>query len=191
MFSPEIARGASGVVTSKWTVRYDMLSAQQASDGTDLKHILVTTDGSELAGKAVAAGIRLAVALHARLTFVTVTPPLASLGDQESAFASMPEAVRHQALAYLGADADRTLSAALSAANKAGVNADALKVENRHPHEAIIAAAQSRNADLIVMASHGRSGIKAVLLGSVTQKVLVHSALPVLVCPATEPRSPA
>jgi nucleotide-binding universal stress UspA family protein len=79
------------------------------------------------------------------------------------------------------ADADRTISAALSAAKTAGVSADTLKVEDRHPHAAIIAAAKSRSADMILMASHGRSGIKAVLLGSVTQKVLTHSGLPVLV----------
>lgn len=156
-----------------------------------MKHILVATDGSEFAGTAVAAGIGLTDALRGRITFVTVTTPIATLGDRGTAFASMPEVVRHQALAYLAADADRTLSAALSEAREAGVSADTLKVENRHAHEAIIAAAKSRGADLIVMASHGRSGIKAVLLGSVTQKVLVHSALPVLVCPATESRSPA
>ncbi len=57
-----------------------------------------------------------------------------------------------------------------------------MKLENYHPHEAVIAAAKSKGAELIVMASHGRSGMKAVLLGSVTQKVLVHSEVPILVC---------
>lgn len=146
-----------------------------------MKHILIATDGSELAGKAVAAGIQLAAALGAHITFLTVTAPLATLGEQDTAFAGLPEAVRRQGLAYLAADADRTMSAALSAAKAAGVSADTLKVEDRHPHEAIIAAAKSRSADVILMASHGRSGIKAVLLGSITQKVLTHSSLPVLV----------
>jgi nucleotide-binding universal stress UspA family protein len=146
-----------------------------------LKHIVIATDGSELAGKAVAEGIQLAGSLGAHITFLTVTSPLASLGDQDAAFAQLPEAVRHQALVYLASDADRTLSAALSAAKTAGVSADSMRIESRQPHEAIIAAARSKGADLILMASHGRSGIKAVLLGSVTQKVLTHSDLPVLV----------
>lgn len=146
-----------------------------------MKHIVIATDGSELAGKAVAEGIRLARALGARVTFLTVTSPLASLGDQDAAFVSLPKTVRHQALAYLDSDADHTLSAALSAAKAASVNADSIKVESRQPHEAIIATAKSSGADLILMASHGRSGIKAVLLGSVTLKVLTHSDMPVLV----------
>jgi nucleotide-binding universal stress UspA family protein len=147
-----------------------------------LKKILIATDGSELESKAVAEGIGLAKALGSHITILTVTAPLNSLGDQGIAFASLPESIRRQALAYLAGDADRTLSAALSAAKTAGVSADAMKLENQHPHDAIIAAAKSNGAELIVMASHGRSGMKAVLLGSVTQKVLTHSKLPVLVC---------
>lgn len=147
-----------------------------------MKHILIATDGSELASKAVAEGICLAAALDAQITFLTVTAPLASLGDQNTAFTAMPESVRRDALAYLAGDADRTLSIALAAANSAGIDADILKVENNQPHEAIIAAAKSTGTDLIVVASHGRSGIKAILLGSVAQKVLTHSELPVLVC---------
>jgi len=156
-------------------------AASRQSEFADLKHIIIATDGSELAGKAGAEGIQLARVLGARVTFLTVTSPFASLGDQDTAFAGLPEAVRHQALAYLNADADRTLSAAVSAAKAAGVNADSMKVESRQPHEAIIATAKLSGADLILMASHGRSGIKAVLLGSVTQKVLTHSEAPVLV----------
>ena len=147
-----------------------------------MKEILIATDGSELASKAVTEGIGLAKALCCHITIITVTAPLTSLGDQETAVARLPESVRRQALAYLAGDADRTLSAGLSAAKTEGVSADAMRVENLNPHEAIIAAAKSRGADLIVMASHGRTGMKAVLLGSVTQKVLVHSEVPVLVC---------
>ncbi len=147
-----------------------------------MKHILVATDGSELASKAVTEGIRLAGALHAQVTFLTVTSPFASLGDHDTAFAQLPENVRSQALAYLDADANQTLSTALSAAQAAGVKADVVKVESRHPHEAILATATSMSTDLIVVASHGRSGVKSLLLGSVTEKVLTHSHLPVLVC---------
>jgi nucleotide-binding universal stress UspA family protein len=147
-----------------------------------LIHILVATDGSELADEAVTQGVRLAADLHAQVTFLTVTSPFASLGDHGAAFAQLPEDVRSQALSYLDADANHTLSAALSTAQAGGVRADIVKVESRHPHEAIVATAESKKADLIVMASHGRSGIKSLLLGSVTEKVITHSHLPVLVC---------
>jgi nucleotide-binding universal stress UspA family protein len=109
-----------------------------------LKHILVATDGSELASKAVSEGLRLASILRAQVTFLTVTSPFASLGDHDAAFAQLPANVRNQALAYLDSDADRTLSVALSTAQAAGVKADVVKVESRHPHEAIIATAKSK-----------------------------------------------
>jgi len=57
-----------------------------------------------------------------------------------------------------------------------------VQIEEDHPYEAIINAAQQRGCDLIVMASHGRSGIAAIVLGSVTTKVLTHTKIPVLVC---------
>ena len=147
-----------------------------------MDHLIVATDGSELAGKAVAEGIQLASTLGARITFVTVIAPFASIVDLAAAFPGLPGAVRQQALEYLTADADRTLSDALSAAQFAGVTADTAKIESRHPHEAIISVAKSKGAHLILLASHGRSGAKAMLLGSVTQKVLAHSDVPVLVC---------
>ena len=59
---------------------------------------------------------------------------------------------------------------------------EGLQVEHDRPYETIIAVAKDRGCDLIVMASHGRSGLAAVLLGSVTTKVLTHTATPVLVC---------
>ena len=147
-----------------------------------MNHILIATDGSELASKAVTEGISLASALGAHITFLTVTAPLASLGDPNHAFKGMAESVRRDALAYLAADADRTLLSAQAAADSAGIKANILKVENNHPHEAIITTAKSTGADLIIVASHGHSGMKAMLLGSVAQKVLAHSKLPVLVC---------
>ena len=59
---------------------------------------------------------------------------------------------------------------------------DTIQVENEQPFQAIIAAAENKGCDLIVMASHGRSGLSGVLLGSVTNKVLTHTKTPVLVC---------
>jgi nucleotide-binding universal stress UspA family protein len=67
------------------------------------------------------------------------------------------------------------------AARKARVAFDLTYVTSDHPYAAIIEAAKQKGCDLIVMASHGRRGPKAVLLGSETQKVLTHSQIPVLV----------
>ena len=146
------------------------------------RHILIPTDGSELASKAVAEGVKLAGALGSRITFLTVSVPFASLGDHEHAFSGLPDTVRQQAQAYLEAEGRAALATSSSIAKSAGVAAATLWLENNHPYDAIIDAAKSKGADLILMASHGRSGIKAVLLGSTTQKVLAHTQLPVLVC---------
>jgi nucleotide-binding universal stress UspA family protein len=68
------------------------------------------------------------------------------------------------------------------AAKAVGVPCETVQLEHDHPYKAIIATAKDKGCDLIVMASHGRSGISAVLLGSVTNKVLTHTNIPVLVC---------
>jgi nucleotide-binding universal stress UspA family protein len=69
-----------------------------------------------------------------------------------------------------------------NAAKQAGVPCDTVQMEDVQPHEAIIATATDRGCDLIVMGSHGRSGLSAIVLGSVTNKVLIYSKTPVLVC---------
>ena len=70
-----------------------------------------------------------------------------------------------------------------NAAKEACVSCKTIQVENGQPHQAIIAAAEDRGCDLIVMSSHGRSGLSMLLIGSVTNKVLAHAKTPVLVCP--------
>jgi nucleotide-binding universal stress UspA family protein len=80
------------------------------------------------------------------------------------------------------AHAEKILSGVAEAARLAGVVCEIVQIEEDHPYEAIINAAQQRGCDLIVMASHGRSGIAAIVLGSVTTKVLTHTKIPVLVC---------
>ena len=74
------------------------------------------------------------------------------------------------------------LNRAADAAKQAGVPCETIQVKDAQPYQAIIATAADRGCDLIVMASHGRSGLSAVLLGSVTNKVLTHTKIPVLVC---------
>jgi nucleotide-binding universal stress UspA family protein len=78
--------------------------------------------------------------------------------------------------------ATSALDRAANAAKEAGVSCETIQVENEQPHQAIIAAAEDKGCDLIVMSSHGRSGLSMLLIGSVTNKVLTHAKIPVLVC---------
>jgi nucleotide-binding universal stress UspA family protein len=140
-------------------------------------HILIATDGSDLAAKAVEAGLRLAAYVGARATVLTVTEPFHTLSFIPSQVTFTPAEYRRHADDY----ARRILREAQAQAGSAGVACDAVWAEHEHPHEAILDAAQSRACDLIVMASHGRRGLSAVVLGSQTVKVLTHSTRPVLV----------
>ena len=79
--------------------------------------------------------------------------------------------------------ATSVLDRAANAAKEAGVSCETIQVENGQPHQAIIAAAEDKGCDLIVMSSHGRSGLSMLLIGSVTNKVLTQAKTPVLVCP--------
>lgn len=143
------------------------------------KHILIPTDGSGLSRKAVAGAIDLARAIGAKVTVVfaapTATPivyrrlmPVGYMTPQKHA-----QAIKRTAGQYLGA--------AQKAAKKARVRCETVCVTNDFPAQAILAVAKKRKCDLIYMASHGRRGISALLLGSETQKVLTHAKIPVLV----------
>jgi nucleotide-binding universal stress UspA family protein len=77
--------------------------------------------------------------------------------------------------------AEKTLGAVVRAAQAAGVACETVQIAHEHPYQAIIDTAKSKDCDLIVMASHGRHGISAIVLGSETVKVLTHSKIPVLV----------
>ena len=94
----------------------------------------------------------------------------------------MPEDFRKYAVDYLYGEAQRALDSATAAAGAEGAPSAAVQCENDHPHQSILETAQSRGCGLIVMASHGRRGISALVLGSETMKVLTHSTVPVLVC---------
>ena len=93
----------------------------------------------------------------------------------------MPEAFAKHA-EHIKQHATKVLSHVAEAAQKAGVRCETVQLEHDQSYEAIIKTAEDKGCDLIVMASHGRSGISAVLLGSVTNKVLTHTKIPVLVC---------
>ena len=145
------------------------------------KHVLVPTDGSDLSAKAITHGVSLASALGARLTVVTVTAPLHVLAESPLLGSNAPEEFAAYAANRISEEARRSLAAARMAAKLGKVACDTLQVEHEEPHMGIIDTAKSHACDLIVMASHGRRGVSAILLGSETLKVLTHSTIPVLV----------
>ena len=95
--------------------------------------------------------------------------------------ARMIEDTPAQYKARMHKEAEKTLNAAISCAKSEGVVCEAIQLEHEHPYQAIIDTATSKSCDLIVMASHGRHGVSAIILGSETVKVLTHCKIPVLV----------
>lgn len=142
------------------------------------KHILIATDGSELATKAVEQGLALAKALGAKATAVNVTESWVAVAPGEYAI-TFPIDEYEKACA---AGAAMTLGAVREIAQRIGVECDTLHAKDQLPAEGIIETAKSRGCDLIVMASHGRRGVARLLLGSQANKVVTHSTVPVLIC---------
>lgn len=140
------------------------------------KRILVPTDGSEITVKAIDTAIELSRSVGASLCTLSVKEPF-----PYSAISEMQPTPPQEFF-----DAQERIAAArieivVASAVRAGVPCEARTVEALHPWEAIIDHARRMDCDLIVMASHGRRGVTALLLGSETQKVLTHSKVPVLV----------
>lgn len=140
-------------------------------------NILIPTDGSELAGKAVQHGIGLAKRVGAKAIVLTVLPPFHTFTTD----AQMIEDTPAEYKARMQKRAAKVLGAVAHEAQAAGVACETVQVEHEHPFQAIIDTAGSKGCDLIVMASHGRHGISAIVLGSETVKVLTHCKIPVLV----------
>jgi nucleotide-binding universal stress UspA family protein len=141
------------------------------------KHILIPTDGSELSRAAVAKGITLARSVGARTTIFTASPTFHVVATDPAMVTSTKEQYTKDAEAA----ARKRLEEAGATAKAQDVPFDLVHVFNDAPYRAIIDTAESRNCDLILMASHGRKGASALLLGSETQKVLAHCKIPVLV----------
>lgn len=141
------------------------------------KHILIPTDGTELSRAAIAKGMALARSVGARTTILTAslnfhvlaTDPVMVTDTKERYTKDAEEAAR------------KRLAEAGEVARALEVPYEGVHVFSDHPYRAIIDTAQGRNCDLILMASHGRKGASALLLGSETQKVLAHCKIPVLV----------
>jgi nucleotide-binding universal stress UspA family protein len=137
-------------------------------------NILIATDGSELAGNAVQHGIALAMRIGAKVTVITVSPPFHVFTTDTQ----MIEDTAAQYQARMQQRAEKILGAVAHLSQAAGVACETVHVEHEHPYQAIIDTAASRGCDVIVMASHGRRGISAIVLGSETVKVLTHSKIP-------------
>ena len=141
------------------------------------KSILVPTDGTEFCQRAIKQAVSLAKLTGARIVGVTVTFPLHS-GTPRVLIPDNLKAVIHDETVKA---ANEKLAAVVSAATAAGVSVETVRKSHDHPWEGIVEAAKEKGCDLIVMASHGRRGVSAMVLGSETQKVLTHSQVPVLV----------
>ena len=141
------------------------------------KHILIPTDGSALADKAVQHGITLAKKIGAKITILTVSVPYHVLTTD----AQMIEDTAPQYKRRTEAHAAKILKTVADVASAAGIAYTTSHVEHEHPYRAIIETADAKGCDLIAMASHGRRGVSAIVLGSETIKVLTHSNIPVLV----------
>lgn len=140
------------------------------------KHILVPTDGSDISAKATAAALELAKLMGAQVSTVSVKEPFPYSAISE--MQPVPPQEFYDAQERIAAGRVKTV---MEAAKAQGVACAAYTVEAVHPWEAIIDLVKEKGCDVIVMASHGRRGVSALLLGSETQKVLTHCAIPVLV----------
>lgn len=143
------------------------------------KHLLLPTDGSKLSDEAVTRGIAFASETGAKVCFLHVMPEYVV-----DAFAEFPSAAQTSFNDFMKATeetAKTVLGAAEKKAKLAGVACESVSIRHGQPWKAIIDVAGGRACDLIFMASHGRRGISALVLGSETHKVLTHSSIPVLV----------
>jgi nucleotide-binding universal stress UspA family protein len=141
------------------------------------KRILLPTDGTEFCERAIRHGIDLAKFVGAKVVGVTVTQPLHSAVPR-SVIPKNLAGIIHSETVKL---AEERLAVVERLAQAAGVEAENVRQSNDHPWEAILKTVKDEQCDLIVMASHGRRGVSAFVLGSETQKVLTHSTIPVLV----------
>jgi nucleotide-binding universal stress UspA family protein len=150
---------------------------RRGEEATMYQHILIATDGSELADKAVRTGLSLAKALGANATAITVSEPWTVMvaGDASVTF---PFDEYEKAA---GEAAARILASVDNVAKQMDTPCTGVHVKG-YPAEGILQTAKDHGCDLIIMASHGRRGVARLLLGSQAVRVLTQSTLPVLIC---------
>lgn len=148
------------------------------SENDMYKHLLIATDGSELAQRALSQGCELAKALGSKLTIVTVTEPWRMTAPAE---VSVVYPIEEYEIA--AAETAKTILADASHdATKAGISCDTVHVKDEFPAEGIVQTAQARECDLIVMASHGHRGLMELVLGSQAHRVVTTGHTSVLIC---------
>jgi nucleotide-binding universal stress UspA family protein len=143
------------------------------------QRILVATDGSNLSKKAVKTAVELAALCGAELVALKVVPRYPQ-SYFEGGIALQPEEVRRVENQWAD-EGQAVVDAVKKTALGKGVTTKALTIKSDVVSDAVLATAKKHQCDLIVMASHGRKGIKRLLLGSETQHVLTHSSIPVLI----------
>jgi nucleotide-binding universal stress UspA family protein len=141
------------------------------------KHILLPTDGSKLSEKSIKQGVRIAKSVNAKVTALHVVPQFHTFTYQTE----MLEVSRAEYEATAAVRAKSYLDFVKKVASGSDVKCDTVHVASDQPFKEIVAMAEKKGCDLILMASHGRRGLEGLLLGSETQKVLTHSRVPVLV----------
>jgi nucleotide-binding universal stress UspA family protein len=142
------------------------------------KHILIPTDGTNLSKKAIKEGVAFAKSIGAKVTAVTVTPTFHTIAAEPLMIIDTIDEYKRDSAVR----AKKLLDVAKKAAKAARVRFNGVHVVHDQPYAAIINTARRKGCNLIFMASHGRRGISALVLGSETTKVLTHSKTPVLVC---------
>ena len=135
------------------------------------RHILIATDGSKPAERALAGGLSLAKQLGAKVSVIVVEAPFDKTFDMPAG--NQAERIRQHAASLLNSAAD--------AGKQSGVACDCIQAEPTEIHDAILTNARERGCDLIVMGSRGASGLSLEILGSAAQKILTISTIPVLV----------
>lgn len=143
------------------------------------KHILIPTDGSETAAKAVEAGIAFAREANAKVTLFTAVPEYQPPGEGEIMGRHVISLDEHERRSR--EKADKTFAPAIAAARAAGVELDTDFIQSSRPYKAIAEAAERMGCDVIFMSSHGRKGLARLWHGSETADVLTHTRIPTLV----------
>jgi nucleotide-binding universal stress UspA family protein len=145
------------------------------------KHIMLPVDGSDPSRKAEKECIAFAKSIGAKVTAIHVVSHFHLHFQPWATPKSLHTKIEREHEEEAKEIAQKMVSEIVARAKEKGVACDGLVVVGDHPYEEIINNAESRKCDLILMASHGRRGLDAVLLGSETVKVLTHSKIPVLV----------
>lgn len=141
------------------------------------KNILIATDGSEIAGRAVDHAVALAKSVNAKLTAVTVSEPFEAVAFTDTLGVINPSDYKKKCDEH----AEKILDDVINRSLKAGVACEPVHKDSHWPYAGIIEAAEKSNADLIVIGSHGRRGLEGLLIGSQAAKLLTHTKIPTLV----------